>query len=206
MSRRRIIQSQNGELPIGYTRVKYLEGTGASYINTGCTICDSQISAIFRFKTFNEGEDWFCGDWDSSWAVFLVGFYRQNIRCGAFKESNHSWITIPLDTEKHSVHVGIDGVFIDSVFVQNTHYDEITVLNKPMLLFRSHHYNTGSKKDIYEWKIYDLSGNLIREFIPALDTSGKPCLFCTISKQPFYNVGTGEFGYELMDGTYVAPV
>lgn len=31
-------------------------------------------------------------------------------------------------------------------------------------------------------------------------------MYDTISKQPFYNAGGGEFGYELMDGTYVAPI
>lgn len=44
------------------------------------------------------------------------------------------------------------------------------------------------------------------KMVPALDTNGKPCMYDTIAKQPIYNAGDGEFGYELMDGTYVAPI
>ena len=33
--------------------------------------------------------------------------------------------------------------------------------------------------------------------IPALDRNGTPCMYDTVSKQTFYNAGTGEFLYEL---------
>ena len=41
---------------------------------------------------------------------------------------------------------------------------------------------------------YD-NDKIIRNFVPALDTTNKPCLYDTVSKQPFYNHGTGEFLY-----------
>ena len=47
---------------------------------------------------------------------------------------------------------------------------------------------------VYQVKLYNGS-NLIRYFIPALDPNGKPCMWDTVTKQPFYNVGTGEFTY-----------
>ena len=46
---------------------------------------------------------------------------------------------------------------------------------------------------------------VVRDYIPVLDNLNKPAMYDKISQQPFYNKGTGEFGYELMDGTYVAP-
>lgn len=54
--------------------------------------------------------------------------------------------------------------------------------------------------------IYDFEVSARCKMVPALDTNGKPCMYDTIAKQPIYNAGDGEFGYELMDGTYVAPI
>ena len=49
---------------------------------------------------------------------------------------------------------------------------------------------------LYDCKIYD-SDVLIRDYIPVLDKSGKPCLYDKITKEYFYNQGTGEFLYKL---------
>lgn len=57
----------------------------------------------------------------------------------------------------------------------------------------------------YYVRFYENS-KLTRDFVPALDTNGKPAMFDKVSKTFFYNLGAGEFGYETMDGTYVAPV
>ena len=39
------------------------------------------------------------------------------------------------------------------------------------------------------------NGDIIKELVPALDSSGRPCMYDTVSKQAFYNQGTGEFLY-----------
>ena len=44
---------------------------------------------------------------------------------------------------------------------------------------------------IYFAKVWDDS--LIADFIPALDPQGVPCMFDKVSKQPFYNSGSGAF-------------
>ena len=38
---------------------------------------------------------------------------------------------------------------------------------------------------------------LVRYMIPCLDNNGTPCMYDVISKQSFYNQGTGTFGYEV---------
>ena len=47
---------------------------------------------------------------------------------------------------------------------------------------------------------------LTRDYIPAIDTFGKPCMYDAVTKQPFYNLGKGDFGYETTNGNYVAPI
>lgn len=35
--------------------------------------------------------------------------------------------------------------------------------------------------------------NILRQYVPALDPAGTPCMFDLVSKQPFKNVGSGQF-------------
>jgi hypothetical protein len=59
--------------------------------------------------------------------------------------------------------------------------------------------NNGNKLGSFIGKLFEFSctnsGEEVFNFIPALDTNKRPCLYDTVSKQPFYNAGTGEFLY-----------
>ena len=49
------------------------------------------------------------------------------------------------------------------------------------------------KGKIYSCKYYDSNGNLIRDYVPALDGNNVACLYDKIEKKPYYNSGTGTF-------------
>ena len=66
--------------------------------------------------------------------------------------------------------------------------------------------NRGTELRYFKGKIYRFLVEGQINLIPALDQNGVPCMYDKISHIPFYNAGIGEFGYKLMDGTYVAPV
>ena len=57
------------------------------------------------------------------------------------------------------------------------------------------------------FKLYSFTitkgGALVRDFVPALDGAGTPCLYDMVSSTFFYNAGTGEFGYETLGGEVV---
>ena len=44
-------------------------------------------------------------------------------------------------------------------------------------------------------KIWDKDGNLVRDFIPCLDSNNRPCMYDNVTQTPFYNQGQGEFTY-----------
>ena len=46
---------------------------------------------------------------------------------------------------------------------------------------------------VYSCTLIDDTGKKVRHFVPALDPSGEPCMFDTVSKQPFTNDGSGQF-------------
>ena len=55
---------------------------------------------------------------------------------------------------------------------------------------------SNSKTKMYKFVMKD-SNTLVRNYIPALDAYGTPCMFDTVTRTPFYNQGTGEFLYNV---------
>lgn len=51
-----------------------------------------------------------------------------------------------------------------------------------------------AKLKIYSCKIWN-DNTLARNFVPALDRKGIPCLYDTIEEKFYYNQGEGEFLY-----------
>ena len=89
-------------------------------------------------------------------------------------------------------------VSIDGNTTTNNNPPVGTANTKNIILFNRGAGTYYEKRDIgmrcYYFRIYD-NDNLIRYFIPALDPNGKPCMWDVVTKQPFYNQGTGEFTY-----------
>ena len=62
------------------------------------------------------------------------------------------------------------------------------------MLFKAADYGTGVKGQLFKCKIWD-NNTLARDFVPALDRKGIPCLYDTIEGKHYYNQGEGEFLY-----------
>ena len=45
---------------------------------------------------------------------------------------------------------------------------------------------------LYYFQIFD-NNALVRDYIPVIDSSERPCLFDKVSRECYYNQGTGEF-------------
>ena len=53
------------------------------------------------------------------------------------------------------------------------------------------------------WSFNILKNNSpVLKFIPCLDPTGAPCMYDLVSRQPFYNQGTGDFLYPTESSTY----
>ena len=56
--------------------------------------------------------------------------------------------------------------------------------------------NRMSSYRLYSIYIYD-NDILMHNFVPCLDENGTPCLYDLLTKQTFYNQGTGNFLYQI---------
>lgn len=203
-------KKQSDDLPSGYTRLKYLESGGRQYINSGKTLSSNSV-VVLKFSTSSIGNVryHFLGGYDSS--DLRLQFSPSNPAFIGLATSYSTDIILGIDTTKeHTAEfsipdqtVSIDGVIVYTAVGKGFYSDDIaifTTINKGEIKC-----DNSADTRIHEFKIAEL-GVMLISCIPSLDISGKPCMYDTVSKQTLYNLGTGEFGYELMDGTYVAPI
>ena len=216
MSRRRIIQSQIGELPKlpnGYVRCKYLESSGNQYINTLIKpIVSTYVRPIISIKVdvanFNIKQRIFgvsVPSRDIFFQLFINTSETTNFGFQAFNTNDYT----KFDMYQKEHNYLFD--FEKRKAYQDDSEKELNFSNgKVDLCLFLFSRNTDNIADsyfmgkIYSFSYKDETQNI--ELVPAVDPTGKPCMFDTVTKQQIYNSGNGEFGYELMDGTYVAPV
>ncbi len=181
----------------GYIEVEYLESTGTQYIDTQY-YADENTNAIYKIEVEqykkwgphlltgqyyafpfyrNEGPQLVATRNQISLRQYDTSFYPNKIFEYKAFWNNKFFIN---DEEKGTLE-GSSGKDIKPLFIgtaaldpSNTSY---TLIGK-----------------IYYVKIYN-NDNLVRDYIPVIDSSEKPCLFDKVEHKCYYNQGTGEFLY-----------
>lgn len=197
-------------LPKGYKRCKYLESNGKQYIDTG-VILDSKTYSYIKYVFLKQVTSgifgarsqplanaynslYYSGDWKlyvtarkGTSGALNQGYRITGVPIAAEIEFKYPVCTANYNGEKMEYKMN----------------DIAFSCEHTAMLFS---FNNGGT--VYTPAIIKLEKAIFGEhiFIPSLDNSGLPCLFDLKTKQAFYNLGTGDFGYELMDGTYVDPI
>ena len=117
--------------------------------------------------------------------------------------SGSVWGTNIEDTNWHKYYCSGGGsrlVYIDDAYAGMT-WEPTSSSDYPITfyLFALNYYNYGatdfSSIQMEYCKIWDKDENLVRDYIPCLDPSGRPCMFDNVTGTAFYNQGNGEFTY-----------
>jgi len=170
---------QSGELPSGYTRLNYLESTGTQYIDTETLVDEIDIIKLTVARMTG-----------ASNCLFGAAYMTQTDGCMLYLQNNNFEGRFGTSTWNRFCAFPYRE-FCDVIYKKNslTHNGieyqasgDLTIgrTSKPVLLF-ARNYPTEIKGKI--------------NLIPALDPNNRPCMYDTVSKQPFYNAGTGEFLY-----------
>lgn len=183
----------------GVNYVDYLEGDGASWIDTNIMpnfsmsfYCDYTLDS-YNTVAFGAGE-----------SIRSYGVYQTTNRVVyggienlSFKELKYGDRYINLLTPKgYEVTDITDGRNVKG----NYSFTPSGNINRNMTLFAELRSVDGVAQSIGRQKIYEfkiLNGNvLIMHLRPCLDTKGVPCMYDEVSKKYFYNKGTGTFKYK----------
>ena len=226
MLRRRELMADMGGLPAGYRWCSFLQGKGdvstyfvipaiditnKPYVLLECMypsyLSDTNtFGSILNNIRFENGIGWFGNSFSYNYGNGYGGPNSSNdypnaqTANGVFKASQLSGNRLLFEYKNDTFY--LDG--IEQTIARECQYISGDLgIAKNVYLFGT---NRGTTKRYFSGKIYRFFVENQIDLIPTLDRNGIPCMFDLISKSTFYNQGTGTFGYELMDGTYVAPV
>ena len=206
MLRRRELLVGKSELPAGYKRCKYLKKSGEAYIDTG-VIPDKSMDfdVVFAVESTYKGSVYVFGS-DNSYKIgFNLCSDMENsggIRVCKFTATNLVETKILLKSGvQYSVQIRENQIIVDSKEFSRGSGSYICQFS--LILFGTNRKGNAMVNKTYcqNLKVYSFSiakdGEKIMNLVPALDKSGKPCMYDTVKKQPHYNAGSGEFLYEL---------
>ena len=203
---RRIVLEDSEQLPEGYTAVNYLQSTGTQWIEMGVAP-NQNTKAVLKIK-INEAPNAGAG-------TSLIGSRTD----GSSNDQFFTYLDIYNGTPRFLFRmdsqpkaISWTGLTTDKIYIVTLSGTEMkaeledgtTVFSKTfsvsdftstvtMALFRTKGVNgTYFPGRIYSCKHYS-GDELIQDFVPCLDTEGVPCMFDFVSRNSFYNVGTGSF-------------
>lgn len=214
-----LLRAAGGLLPKGFTELEYLETSGTQYIDTGI-VKSGAYRARFEYAAppyFNNG---IMFGWQYNYQSALheesFSFFATASYFGRFVHwSSNSYILPPnfsatgydgtarnvLETTSAADVVILNGETVQLYDLGNTRNTE-NPLNATIVVLRG---TSGAK--VFAFTIFNESGLADIELTPVLDADGTPCMYDKVSKQCFYNKGTGTFGYRIKrTGETVAPM
>ena len=206
MNRRRLIWQKAQEqirLPEGYTAVNYLQSSGTQWIEMGVTP-NQNTKAVLKIKintftsrgasligsktdgNFNDQFITYLDDYDGRRFLFRMDGQPKAISWKGLTTDKIYVVTLSGTEMKAELEDGT------AVFSKTFSVSDFTS-TVTMALFRAKNVSG----DYFQGRIYSCkhySGDeLIQDFVPCLDTEGVPCMFDFVSRNSFYNKGTGSF-------------
>lgn len=181
-------------LPVGYTKLEYIESTGTQYIDTGFKPNNNtRVKMDSRFKSKPSGNN--------------VGLFGSRT---AANNKNYALLFIP-STFRSDYNNAYDQIWPVSAVTRRV-YDknkETTIIDGIAKSYSNRAFQTDyamtlfalnsagtvqwhASMILYSCQIYD-NGNLIRDFVPCIDPTETVGLYDVVGAKFYSNAGTGVF-------------
>ena len=203
-----VLGGNAGGLPAGYKRVEWLENTKASWIDTRCFVT-SEYSVNIRFFTDVKQPNMTNTVFGKRKTYPVNMFSLSIINTGSQLQPRFG--NKAAKTKNFEMHRLYEVSFQNGKYILNS--EELSFpktdyfsADVPLALFTERE-ESGAINEffigrIYECTIMDENNSQAFNGIPALSPTGAPCMFDMVSRQPFYNLGTGDFLYQTESTTY----
>ena len=196
------------DLPMDYTQVEYIEGTGTQYIDTGLVATEADTIVIVARKSneINSKQTLF-GSRTSATENFVItqlssnGNYTVYFSSGADydkyktfceKQNNTNWTRITMSATFREIYdLGADETIAKSTEVMTS---AITTPHNCYLFTASGSiwatdYWQGGVKSL----VWTRNGKLVRDFVPCIDKNGVAGMYDLVERKFYTNKGTGSF-------------
>ena len=190
----------SANLPSGYTELEYIENSGTQYIDTGVETARTQrIEYDVQLNHIVTGVDpvQVLGTGGASSGILYSARFEPDTNIKIYTTNTHVDTNNSQDLNRHKITLDI----LNHTFsVDNDSYTmeyNLTGTSYKQYLFaysRLGQADTvyGFKGKMYSAKIWD-NNTLVRDFIPAKDSSGVVGMYDTVNNVFYQNAGTGEF-------------
>lgn len=204
--RRRLMMSiKKSKLPSGYIELEYLESTGTQYIDT-LFIPNQDTRVILDYnQKISEKGNVIMGTRASTTPTLAYIFWGASSGYWRIQYNGQNFLSaIKKDNKRHLLDFNKNNVYFDETLIKTFIYETFTCNHSIPIFccYDTNKYDYFQNAKIYSCKIYD-NDVLVRDFIPCLDNNGTPCMYDMVSKQTFYNQGTGEFKWSI-NPTYLS--
>lgn len=186
-----------------YIPLNYIQSTGTQYIDTKFNVTpDSRIRMSLQHTSYAK-QDRFFGSYDSTGLYCCTYINGSNYYAFAYQDDNGNWVstsktaknntTLNIDYNGKAKTMTLSGAVSYSGSLSS--YTATKGCKNNLVIFAGN--DNGSivgkaKMKLYYCEIYN-NGALVRNLIPVLDENGVACLYDKVSRNFFYNAGTGTF-------------
>lgn len=213
-----IIRAQYQEenaLPANYTQVEYIQGTGSQYIKTGLRgNVDMGVEAEFKQIAYPGDYAQICGFGASGGAkrdfITIPFFLQSNILAWNYGAGTERTEISMQDTSQRNISscnifsdrkIKLNGEVLADCEALSGSISNVSFV--PLFVYGHQSVPYGLAANAYLYKARFSEGYcLTRDYIPALDETGAPCLYDLIEQKAYYNAGTGDFLYPSEATTY----
>lgn len=186
-------EKSGGGLPGGYTAVNYLQSSGTQYIDTGRKLTqDSDITIDFMTVGEKYRSAGIFGSRESASKNNLTLFLDNDARFIVdFSEYRQHRFQTASSLNRTKIRTNKAGVWVNDIL--KTSWSNVADFETPTngLIFDVGNNNWTNNKAIM--RLYGYTDGDAQQLVPCLDTSGVPCMFDLVSRNSFYNAGTGSF-------------
>ena len=182
-----------------YIPIEYLESTGTQYIDTGLIANETTEAEIEFYDYIKNG---------SENPLFMVTNNGWSDRNFGVNMSSTNYITFYMNCDGYTNHSHVyqgniklllNGIYLDGEKQTITRGSIPSTTSftttYPIYIFVDNRGGTPTYFTKYKLKYLKFwdRGTIVRDFIPALDKNGTPCLFDRVEAKFYYNKGTGNF-------------
>ena len=183
----------SGELPVGYTKVEYIQSSGTQYIDTGFKPNqDTRATTDFQMTDSTTEQTPFLAREKATVKSFGI-FYASSGWMADYGGGRKVVSTSIKVTDRILADFNKNAITMNGTSVS---FDAATFTTPVNLVLFARNTNgmlsNYASMKLYACQIYD-NGTIVRHFIPCKNPDGAIGLYDTIGKQFYANAGTGDF-------------
>lgn len=180
---------------ISYTPLNYLETTGEQYIDTNIVFNSVKIELKFQATNSSQTNGGLVGAYVSGRGAMMFGFNSSRFQFAYGGGWNGSYQSMDLNEHTAILNQNNQCLLDNNTLVTSSSISTSLNTNVNGFLFNSNGGAWIPKAKIFYCKIWNNNNELVRDFIPVLDSNNIPCMLDRVTSSFFYNTGTGSFLY-----------